>query len=329
MPDITPSAQVTAQANAIAANAAIGWESRVSQIRELYRQNGLSITDEQANDIVANAHFDAGLDSQGQVANPSDENEEIVVTGTRNNTAVQERADHRVRISAFRGQEAQVYGPADRSANILEPLYATGGLMFPYTPTVAVSQDTTWQQADLEGVNYDILSFKSASSATLSVTGKFTVQNQREGRYLLAAIHFLRTVSKAYFGAQDVEAFDAVTLDNASASIDPTVNSEMGIQTIASGGRAGLPPPVLLFSGYGNMMFNDIRVVVKSHSWSFDEAADLVRINLPAHGGTVWLPPLMTINMTLAIQQNTDTLRNEFSLDKFRTGELLKKRGWF
>lgn len=327
MPDLTPSSQVLAQANAIAANAAIGWEDRISQIRALYQRNGLSLTYEQANDMVADAASQmpdptSDVDGDGQIEGAE---EDIVVVGTRNTTPgtsadvpVPDRADHRVRLSAFRGQELQVYGPADRSGNILEPLYATGGLMFPYTPTVAVSQDTTWQQADLEGVNYDILSFKSASSATLSVTGKFTVQNQREGRYLLAVIHFLRTVSKAYFGAQDVEAFAT-----------PTATMDEAVATVASGGRAGLPPPVLLFSGYGNMMFNDLRVVVKSHSWSFDEAADLVRINLPAHGGVVWLPPLMTINMTLAIQQNTDTLRNEFSLDKFRTGELLKKRGWF
>jgi hypothetical protein len=101
------------------------------------------------------------------------------------------------------------------------------------------------------------------------------------------------------------------------------------VQRSRSGGRAGLPPPVLLFSGYGNMMFNDLRVVVKSHSWSYDEASDLVRINLPAFDGTVWLPPVMTIQMTLAIQQNTDAVRNNFNLDQFRTGEAQKTRGWF
>jgi hypothetical protein len=257
------------------------------------------------------------------VGTPSANDPPIVVTGHR----IKDRPDHRVRLSAFRGQEQQVYGTQDQSANILAPLWETQGLMFPYTPTVAVAQDTTWNTADLEGVNYDILSFKTSASATLSVTGKFTVQNQREGRYLLAVLHFLRTVSKAYFGAQDVEKFVAPTTQTNDAT--PQADPSKQVSDVASGGRAGLPPPILLFSGYGNMMFNDVRVVVKSHSWSYDEAADLIRINLPAFDGVVWLPPMMTIQMTLGIQQNTDNVRNNFSLDDFRTGKLLKTKGWF
>jgi hypothetical protein len=247
------------------------------------------------------------------------EGREIVVNGHR------DRLDHRVRLSAYRGEEDIVYGTGDRTNNILTPLHATQGLMFPYTPSIQVSQDTAWQAADLEHVNYDILSFQKSSSASISVTGKFTVQNQREGEYLLAAIHFLRTVSKAYFGAQDVEQFVAPQQDTPEAQ---RTGSPGEIEKERQNGRAGLPPPVLLFSGYGTMMFNDLRVVVKSHSWSFEESSDYIPIRLPSNG-TVWLPPLMTINISLAIQPNTDRLREHFSLDEFRTGELLKKRGWF
>ena len=240
--------------------------------------------------------------------------DEIVVNGYR------DYPDHRVRLSAMRGQENQIYGLSDRTGNILTPLHATNGMIFPYTPTVQVSQDTSWQTADLEQTNYDILSFQKSSSATFSVTGKYTVQNQREGEYLLAVLHFLRTVSKSYFGAQDVEQFVAPQTD---ASTDETV------ARTRSEGKAGLPPPVLLFSGYGNMMFNQINVVVKSHSWSFEEGQDMIRIRLP-NEGEVWLPPVMTVSLTLSMQQNTERLREEFKLDEFRTGALLNnKKGWF
>jgi hypothetical protein len=243
------------------------------------------------------------------------------------------RNDHRIRLSAFDGRlnesaKERLYGVSrDPKENILAPLWQTDGVLFPYTPTIQVSQDTTWQTADLEHSNFDILSFQKTSSAQITLTGKFTVQNEREGRYLLAVIHFLRTVSKAYFGAQDIESFAPVTGDQTAVETTDEV-----AEKTRSDGLAGLPPPVLLFSGYGTMMFNDLRVVVKSHSWAYEETADLVKIELPSDGvspRTVWLPPMMTINMTLSIQNNTDRVRERFKLDDFRTGALLKTRGWF
>lgn len=266
-------------------------------------------------------------------ATAADSKDNIVDGGeTKAMAASQPRADHRIRLSAFsrtnQSLKEQIYGKQERG-NLLYPLWETDGLMFPYTPTIQVSQDTTWQAADIEQSNFDILSWKNSSSATISITAKFTVQNQREGEYLLAAIHFLRTVSKSFFGEQDAEKFAAFKASTPGSTSEktPQQNADDQVTQSASAGRAGLPPPVLLFSGYGDYMFNDLRVVVKSHSWSYDEAADLIRIDLPH--GKVWLPPMMTVSITLALQANTDRVREQFNLDDFRTGILLKKGGWF
>lgn len=233
--------------------------------------------------------------------------------------------DHRVRLSAFVGQEEQVYGPIDRSGNVLAPLHSTQGLLFPYTPTISVSQDTSWTASDIEGGNYDILSFQKSSSANITLSAKFTAQNQREGEYMFAAIHFLRTVSKAYFGERDADHFATEAVKNDDGKADASA-----VTTTRIDGRAGLPPPVLILSGYGSLMFNNVRCVVKSHSWAFDENADMVKIKLPV-GETVWLPPILQISITLGMQNNTDELRETFSLDDFRTGKLLlgNRKGWF
>lgn len=253
-----------------------------------------------------------------------DAQEEIVVTGRRFQEV--EAKDHRVRLSAFVGQELEVYGPADPTKNVLAPLHATQGLLFPYTPTISQSQDTSWQTSDLEHANYDILSFQKSSSANITLTAKFTAQNQREAEYMFAAIHFLRTVSKAYFGEKDSDQFLSREGEGDNADADDA--SSLIMQRV--GGKAGLPPPVLILSGYGTLMFNNIRCVVKSHSWSFEENSDMVRVRLPV-GETVWLPPLLQITITLGMQSNTDDLRETFSLDEFRTGALLrgKRKGWF
>ncbi len=228
--------------------------------------------------------------------------------GDASSGAVTETLDDRLRISALPGQEPTVYGANDRSANILAPLYNTGGLLFPYTPSIQIAQEVMWQSHDLTHTNFDVLSYQRTPSATIGVTGKFTVQNQREGEYALACIHFLRTVSKMYFGSKDIDGVN-----------------ETGERTA---GLAGLPPPVLRLRGYGTYMFNSLRCVLKGFSFGFDENMDLVRIESPA-GGHVTLPPLFSITINIGLQSNMSKTRTDFVLNEFRTGSLLKSGSWF
>ncbi len=183
-------------------------------------------------------------------------------------------------------------------------------MMFPYTPSVQVAGDTDWTPHTLTHTNYDIYSYQRTPSATISVSGKFTVQNQREGEYALACIHFLRTMGKMYYGEQD------------SSDYDPQQNDQ-------TQSNAGLPPPVLRLRGYGLYMFTDVKVVLKNYSFNFEETMDLVTIQSPS-GGDIMLPPMFTISVSLLLQQNTTNLRKNFKLDDFRTGALMRDgKGWF
>jgi hypothetical protein len=224
-----------------------------------------------------------------------------VTTTDSLDTPIAPTTDTRVRLRAMRGdsQMQQVYG--DRTAdNILSILYDTDGMMFPYTPTIGVSQAVEYRSAELVHTNGSIETYTRTPSVTLSVTADFSVQNQREGRYALACLHFLRTVSKMYFGETDKAA-----------------------------GKAGLPPPVLIFQGYGNYMFNNLPVIVKSHSYSLDKSMNMVTVNTAS--GVAKLPALFSISMDLQVQQTPTAMRKEFSLDAFRTGALMRNgaaTGW-
>lgn len=214
---------------------------------------------------------------------------------------VAETFDNRVRLRAFRAQEDQVYG-SDTPDNIISMLRATDGLLFPYTPTISVTQAVDYKNIDLVHSNGDILTYNRTPSVTLSVSGDFTVQSQREGEYALAVLHFLRVVSKMYFGE----------IDKASK-------------------KAGLPPPVLIFTGYGSYVFNNLPVILKSHSYTFDKAMNMVNIET-WNGGRVSIPAMFSISMELQVQQTPQAMRKTFSLDTFRTGELMRSRktdsGW-
>lgn len=211
------------------------------------------------------------------------------------------QTDTRVRLRCMRDRETVVYGPNEPD-NIMSILHETDGLLFPFTPSISVSQTTDYQAMSMVHTNSDVQSYSKTPSVTINVTGKFSVQNQREGKILLAYLHLLRTVSKMYFGEKDAKA-----------------------------GKAGMPPPVMVFSGYGNYMFNEIPVVVRGHSFTLDDTTDSVVINTA--GGSARLPSLMTITIDLVVQQTPMRQRKEFSLDEFRTGALLRgsernRTGW-
>lgn len=181
--------------------------------------------------------------------------------------------------------------------NLLSILKDTNGLVFPYTPTINVSQGVDYENVRLVHTNMDVLAYSRTPSVEINITAKFSVQSAWEGRYAIAALHFLRTVSKMDFGEK-------------------------------AGAKAGTPPPMLLLSGYGTYMFNDLRVVLKNHSYTFDENVDGVAFALPG-GASVRLPSLFSVQVTLVTQRTPYAMRKEFSLDEFRTGMLLRKGGWF
>jgi len=225
--------------------------------------------------------------------------------------------DTRIRLRAMAGQESQIYGTSGL-LTIINPIAGgTNGLIFPYTPQISVTHATEYGTTSLVHANEDIDHYIRTPSVTISLTAKFTIQNQREGRYALAALHFFRTVSKMHFGQNDP--------------------------------NRGLPPPILIFSGYGDYMFDNLPVIVKSHTYSFDDHTDTVMVNAASYGlnftnknappvssnssgGTARLPVIFSIQAELKVQQTPNRMRTVFDLEKFRTGQLMldskKGTGW-
>ncbi len=83
---------------------------------------------------------------------------------------------------------------------------------------------------------------------------------------------------------------------------------------------------MLLLSGYGTYMFNDLRCVLKSHTWSFDESSDLVSVAV--RGGRVRLPPVFTLSVTVMVQNTPAQMRTQFNMERFRSGAQVAGGGW-
>jgi hypothetical protein len=253
--------------------------------------------------------------------------------------------DWRVRLSLAPNSD-YLYNAS--AAGILAPLTATNGVIFPYTPNITTTYSADYEKYNLIHSNYRGVFYKSSSVGDVQIRGTFTAQDTREAEYLLAVIHFFRSVTKMFYG-QDTQ--------------------------------RGTPPPLVYLSGYGDQQFSNHSCVVSAFNYSLPNEVDYIRTNAPNNFGPnmsnrqtprstspgginfsgairlanallnkgatpqtpaqnplrsyvnntnecTYVPTKMEIDITLIPVQTRSQVSKQFSLEKFATGQLLKGGFW-
>jgi hypothetical protein len=190
------------------------------------------------------------------------------------------QAEHRTQLLTGR-PDLYCRGPASA-------LTPHGGIMFPNQPDIAYSQSVSYSSYDLVHTNYSFHAYRNTPSPSIQLTATFSQQTQEEHQYVLGVLHFLRSVTKMYYGISDV-------------SQQP---------------RAGTPPPVLRLYSFGSQQFNALPVVVGSFSTTYDSGVDLVEYNGQA------VPVIQTFAIDLLVQQSPDRQKYGFSKHGFLSGQL-------
>jgi hypothetical protein len=241
--------------------------------------------------------------------------------------------DWRVRLSL--APSAKYLYKAD-NPGILKALQATNGVIFPYTPTVSVGYTASYSDSDLTHSNYKIYNYKNSSVDTVSITGDFTAQDTNEANYLLAVIHFFKSVTKMFYGQDE----------------NP---------------RNGTPPPLVYMSGLGTFQFDNHPLAVTNFTYSLPNEVDYIRVgsqtnepgsstsgqtavnntdnassariessnlgpkvpNFQRQQSTInsdatYVPTKMQIAITCIPIVTRNDISNNFSLKKYATGELLQ-----
>ena len=160
---------------------------------------------------------------------------------TRQNTPA--AADWRVRLRLAPNAN---YLYKDKAPGILAPLAATDGVIFPYTPAIETSYQAKYANYDLTHSNYRGYFYQNSSVENISIKGTFTAQDTREAAYLLAVIHFFKSVTKMFYGQDE---------------------------------QAGTPPPLVYLSGFGKYQFNESPCVVTTFGYSLPTDVDYIRAN--------------------------------------------------
>lgn len=255
------------------------------------------------------------------------------------------QGDWRVKLRLAPGAR-YLYRGADGQgvqSGILQPLAVTDGVVFPYTPAISTNYKANYTAYDLTHSNYRGYFYQGSYNDSINITALFTAQDTSEANYLLAVIHFFRSVTKMFYGQDDQ--------------------------------FRGAPPPLVFLQGLGQYQFNLHPCVVSNFTYSLPADVDYIRagvanitganfqvprqkqdlptnvfssalarlaaaglpkggINIPpapTQLGTqspTYVPTRMEIQLELFPIQSRQQVSREFSLEKFANGNLQRAGFW-
>jgi hypothetical protein len=227
-------------------------------------------------------------------------------------------------------------------AGLLQPLKVTNGVIFPYTPTITTAYKANYSEYNLTHSNYRGYFYQNSYNDAVNLTATFTAQSTADAAYVLAVIHFFRSVTKMFYGK------DA---------------------------QRGSPPPLVYLSGLGDYQFNNHPCVVSQFNYTLPADVDYISSGTPNNLGlnlqplqnlysttlnaisptatrlaAAFLPPgaqnalpaplqallsnptyvpsKIDIQLTLLPVQSRSQVSKQFSLKDYATGQLLKGGFW-
>jgi hypothetical protein len=117
----------------------------------------------------------------------------------------------------------------------------SGAIVFPYTPAISYDNSASYTTQNVMHSNYPINTYKSSSVGNISMSAKWSVQNNQDAELYLAVVHALKSLTKMRVGD------------------DP---------------NAGAPPPVCKLYAFGDDILNNIPVVLTSFKVDLPDSVD-------------------------------------------------------
>ena len=196
--------------------------------------------------------------------------------------------------------------PAMAAEPIFKPLSESNGLVFPYTPTILIQHSANYDAMQPTHSNYPFPQYQNSQIDDIVITGDFFCENAVDAQYWAATLHYLRSVTKMAYGQSS---------------------------------NAGAPPPIVFLNGYGDFVFPNVPVIIKTFSVDLPSDVDYIKTQID---GTVsaadtttlangvkqgWAPVQSQIMITVSpIYSRAKT--SQFSLDTFVNGGYLKDGGF-
>jgi len=236
-------------------------------------------------------------------------------------------------------------------AGIMEPLRNTDGVVFPYTPRIDMSYNADYNPTDLVHANYRGYFYKGSRVGEVTITADFTAQDSAEADYLLATIHFFRSCTKMFYGQDDDRGAPPplvflTGLGEFQFNEHPCVISQFNynlpndVDYIRSRGRQSTSAGVT--QGGNGLLFRRQQTGGPTNSYSLSNIwSRLTGANLPKGAinyppappnlglnSPTYVPTKMQAILTLLPMPTRSQVTQQFSLDRYANGNLLKGGFW-
>lgn len=176
-------------------------------------------------------------------------------------------------------------------SGMFKVLESTGGVVFPFLPSITVSTKANYQTVETVHSNYPYYSYKNSTVDDIQISCEFPAETETDAAYWIAATTFFKTATKMFFG---------------------------------QGENAGNPPIICNLTGYGASIFDRIPIIITSFSVDLKDDVNYVRCNV--FGTNTWVPILSTINVTCVPVYSRESLR-KFDLKTYAAGKMVSDKG--
>jgi len=171
---------------------------------------------------------------------------------------------------------------------LFQQLQDTGGVVWPYMPSITVSTKAEYNTIPITHGNYAQYSYKNSVVDDITISGEFSCENKKDAAYWIAATTFFKTATKMFFG---------------------------------QGALAGNPPIICNLTGYGSHVFDKVPVIIKSFSVDFKDDVNYIQCDPFNDQNYTWVPILSTITVVVAPVYSRQGLR-KFSLQDYASGKM-------
>lgn len=187
-----------------------------------------------------------------------------------------------------------------------------GYMVFPTLPQILVTHGANYDVMSPTHTNYGYQIYQNSQVEDLTIACEWPVENEQDGLYWIAATHFLRSVSKMFYGS------DAQS-------------------------NLGAPPPVVELSGYGDFVFPHVPIVIKMFSLDLNDGVDYIKVplyNRSQFDGTAetygasqgydysYVPVLSRLSIVAGIALSRNEV-SQFNLDSYVQGDYIQGNGRF
>ena len=168
-----------------------------------------------------------------------------------------------------------------------------GGIIFPYTPSITYEHKADYSSMPVMHSNFALNFYQRSSVTNISISGKFTVQNDYDANVYLSTVHMLRALTKMLSGGEE---------------------------------GSGSPPPVCRLDAYGDFMLKNVPVAISSFKIEFPDGVDYFTTDgYPFNQTSV--PTISTISLTLVPMYSRAEMR-DFTVDDWLNNVKTRKSGY-